>query len=806
MSQQRYQVKGKIGQGGLGAVFLADDTQLDREVALKRVKPPEDGSAQAMAADLLREAKTLSALQHPNIVTIYDVGADAEGPFVVLELLKGETLDQVIERGAMTFEDFRQVVIQTLEGLIAAQAVGLVHRDLKPGNLMVVWLASGKFQIKILDFGLAKFSQKARPQTEDQGGGIFGSIFFMAPEQFERLPLDARTDMYSLGCIYYQILTTLHPFDGETGVQVMASHLQHHVTPLKQLRPDLPDWLCYWVMWLISREMDDRPPDARTALQFFMAEQHGWKHAPTVQPTQNAWQGAGRSGASRHVPGPGTHPSTYGGTTQRVTSGGQAAAATARGSAPAQRPRKRRGKFLWVTLGAVLLAGGGFAAWYYGFRDRTLSPEAVLASLEGQKAPQGDAATVAQLGKLVRADQSAAKAVEVLKRLQGVGIGDALAGELERANTDKARISLLDCLTEHPSDKGFQAIANLASSPNGLVNQAALRALPRHAKPADVPALLKLAGERKEDAVKLMEAVDGALDQEKDPAARAKVLVAALKDASPPVRSRLHEMLGRIGGDEAFRALKEDLSSKFPEVRKAALGAVALWPPDEKVAAAVLAAAQKSDRQAAIDVYLRLLVRLPLTGEEKVALLRKAQPLTKGGAEDRFSRTLSGIADPAAAAYAAEIKDQRAADAITRLLGGTISLAGRETKLTTDKAVVDSPSGDASYSSAQRVILGWKDPETRIGWDVQAKEAGTYQLQVVHASNIRRLRTFRVVFGEVSPPLAVSNTESTDRFDAADVGEFKLAKPGNYRLWIEPISMERGQVLMTLREVVVRKK
>ena len=274
---QRYQVQGKIGQGGLGEVYLARDTQLDREVALKRVKVPEGGNMDAMAADLIREAKTLSALQHPNIVTVYDVGQDEKGPFVVLELLKGETLDAVIDRGGMTLDDFKQVVMQTLEGLLAAQAVGLVHRDLKPGNLMVVWLASGKFQIKILDFGLAKFGLKARPQTEDQGGGIFGSIFFMAPEQFERFPLDARTDMYSLGCIYYQILTTKHPFDGETGAEVMASHLQHHVKPLKQVRPDLPDWLCHWVMWLISREMDDRPSDARIALEYFNASQHGIK-------------------------------------------------------------------------------------------------------------------------------------------------------------------------------------------------------------------------------------------------------------------------------------------------------------------------------------------------------------------------------------------------------------------------------------------------------------------------------------------------------------------------------------------------
>ena len=189
----RYDVKGKIGQGGLGDVYLAHDSQLGRDVALKRVRPPEDNqqSHEALEADLLREARTLSALQHPNIVTIYDVGSDEQGSFVVMELLKGETLDQVAERGKLSVEDFREVVVQVLEGMVAAQSLGLVHRDLKPGTLMVNWLASGKFQIKILDFGLARFSRTAVPQTQDQEDGIFGSIWFMAPEQFERLPLEA---------------------------------------------------------------------------------------------------------------------------------------------------------------------------------------------------------------------------------------------------------------------------------------------------------------------------------------------------------------------------------------------------------------------------------------------------------------------------------------------------------------------------------------------------------------------------------------------------------------------------------------
>ncbi|HUE95460.1 MAG TPA: protein kinase, partial [Longimicrobiaceae bacterium] len=289
MAEQRYQIREKIGRGGLGDVYVAYDTQLGREVALKRLRP---NGRDVGDSDLLKEAKVLSSLQHPNIVTLYDVGPDAEGPFAVMELLKGETLDRTVERGALTFEDFRNVVTQTLEGMIAAQSAGLLHRDVKPTNIMVIWLPSGKFQIKILDFGLAKFSRQPTEQTSDIGDGIMGSIYFMAPEQFERLPLDPRTDMYSLGCVYYHSLTQRHPFEGDSAPQVMASHLRHDVRELGDLRPDLPEGVTTWVMWMINRQMEDRPADARQALEIFQHVLADYERsrttsvpaAPTFQP------------------------------------------------------------------------------------------------------------------------------------------------------------------------------------------------------------------------------------------------------------------------------------------------------------------------------------------------------------------------------------------------------------------------------------------------------------------------------------------------------------------------------------------
>jgi serine/threonine-protein kinase len=275
----RYEIREQIGRGGLGIVYRAFDTQLGREVAIKRVLVESGEPIAELTAGLRQEARALSALNHPNIVTIHDIGADEEGPFVVMELLEGETLDAIIDRAPLPLADFERFATQALEGMIAAQSVHLVHRDLKPANIMLVWLPSGKFHVKILDFELAKFSRKPTTQTVDHSDSILGSIYFMAPEQFERIPLDGRTDLYSLGAVFYYSLTGRFPFDGGNAVHVMAAHLSHIMTPLRDYRPDLPDFVGAWIETLVARKMDDRPADARAALD-------SWNPAPVVDAKQ----------------------------------------------------------------------------------------------------------------------------------------------------------------------------------------------------------------------------------------------------------------------------------------------------------------------------------------------------------------------------------------------------------------------------------------------------------------------------------------------------------------------------------------
>ncbi len=271
----RYQLQEKLGEGGAGSVFKAWDKKLQRFVAVKSLLPPEERQTAGAGENLAAEAAALSALQHPNIVAVYDLDTDGPEPFVVMEYINGETLEATVRRGALLAADFQQIAVETLEGLIAAHRQAMCHRDLKPSNIMFHWLPDGKWQTKLLDFGLCNFGVRPVLQELAGEGTVAGSVHFMAPEQFLHQPLDARTDLYSLGCVLYYSLTGSFPCNGATVEEIMNAHLARQVAPLPNLRPDVPPLLTDWVMWLMSRQPEERPESATEALRVMRGIQSG---------------------------------------------------------------------------------------------------------------------------------------------------------------------------------------------------------------------------------------------------------------------------------------------------------------------------------------------------------------------------------------------------------------------------------------------------------------------------------------------------------------------------------------------------
>ncbi len=253
-SQGRYIIQDAIGKGGSGSVFKAWDKQLGRYVAIKRIN--EDAEIEA---SIRQEAAILAALHHPNIVTIFDFDSDAEGPFVVMELVNGRTLEAIAPEHPLTLTGFFELANQVCHGLSAAHSKGLVHQDLKPGNLMLHFHEDRSFTLKILDFGLAKIDQGAEIEQQGDSGTVVGSAFTIAPEQLTRGPVDQRTDIYSLGVVFYFSITGRYPYDFPSVDEVVHAHLNSQPASLHLVREDVPEALSLIVTRMMAQDPDARP-------------------------------------------------------------------------------------------------------------------------------------------------------------------------------------------------------------------------------------------------------------------------------------------------------------------------------------------------------------------------------------------------------------------------------------------------------------------------------------------------------------------------------------------------------------------
>src|SRR6516225_8642666 len=260
-----YEIVAPLGAGGMGEVYKARDTRLDRTVAIK-ILPADMAADEQRRERFRREARAISSLTHAHICTLHDIGDQDGGDFLVMEYLSGETLAHRLLRGALPLEDVLRIAIQLADALDTAHRAGLTHRDLKPANVMLT--ASGA---KVLDFGLAKWhttevdsrisaAQAAitAPPTLTQVGTVVGTIQYMAPEQVEGKPVDARSDLFALGAIIYEMTTGRKAFEGTSTASVMAAIISAVPVPMARWQPVTPLAFDRLVRKCLAKDPDQR--------------------------------------------------------------------------------------------------------------------------------------------------------------------------------------------------------------------------------------------------------------------------------------------------------------------------------------------------------------------------------------------------------------------------------------------------------------------------------------------------------------------------------------------------------------------
>ncbi len=260
-----YRILTKLGAGGMGEVYLAHDTKLDRKVALK-VLPAEIAANQQHMNRFVQEAKAASALNHPNIITIHEIDQTESGHFIATEFIDGETLREHMRNAPMKLAQALDVAAQIASALSAAHAVGIVHRDIKPENVML----RSDGVVKVLDFGLAKLTERPPSQMVDldaptravvktEPGVVLGTAIYMSPEQARGLPVDERTDIFSLGVVLYETMAGCLPFEGKTTTEVLAEIIsEHEPPPLARYSREVPAELERIVSKALRKDRDER--------------------------------------------------------------------------------------------------------------------------------------------------------------------------------------------------------------------------------------------------------------------------------------------------------------------------------------------------------------------------------------------------------------------------------------------------------------------------------------------------------------------------------------------------------------------
>jgi serine/threonine-protein kinase len=373
----RYQVRSRIARGGMATVYLATDLRLERRVAIK-VMHGHLADDSTFKSRFVQEARSAARLAHPNVVNVFDQGQDSDMAYLVMEYLPGITLrDLLKDYGKLTPEQTIDIMEAVLSGLAAAHKAGIVHRDLKPENVLL----ADDGRIKIGDFGLAR----AASANTATGQALLGTIAYLSPELVTRGVADARSDIYALGIMMYEMLTGEQPFKGEQPMQIAYQHANDAVPTPSSKNPSVPPELDDLVLWATAKDPDNRPHDAREMLdRLIEAEKsiRGDAGAPQQTMVMPPAFGPGIDESDTQIINPAIR--------QQVAASAPDTVQTLTLAA-----KRRRGKGWWLFALVILLAAlAGGTGWYFGSGPgSTVS----IPNVAG-KSPADAAATLKQLG------------------------------------------------------------------------------------------------------------------------------------------------------------------------------------------------------------------------------------------------------------------------------------------------------------------------------------------------------------------------------------------------------------------------
>jgi serine/threonine-protein kinase len=353
---ERYRLDEVIGRGGMSTVYRATDLSLDRTVAVKVALDPLVEQSPIYLARFTREARSAAALNNPAVVTVYDAGADGPTRFIVMEYIRGKSLAEIMSgHKPLGLHEAVRIAEQVAGALSAAHAAGIVHRDIKPGNIMLADDGS----VKVLDFGIARALEG---QALTQTATVLGTSAYMSPEQALGQPVDARSDIYSLGCVLYEMLTGEPPFIADVAAAVLHQHVRVAPKPARERNPNIPPALDVLVMQMIAKSPVDRPQSA-AEVRDRLAQAAGNPGPGTDALTTIAMAAMAPTAATVPLeassPPPPPPPTPQARPTQAPTPPPQTPAARQQRQPPPRRSRTG----LWVLLAviAALLLGGGAA-------------------------------------------------------------------------------------------------------------------------------------------------------------------------------------------------------------------------------------------------------------------------------------------------------------------------------------------------------------------------------------------------------------------------------------------------------------